>query len=138
MKNILAIVATLALLASPAFADEKEAIAKAESAARIWLALVDSGQSTGSWDAAASTFRAKIDKTVWAKVLDATRAPLGAMKTRTRKSATFTHSVPAAPDGDYVVLEFDTQFANKAAAVETITPMLDKDGSWRVAGFYIK
>ncbi|MGB5422961.1 MAG: DUF4019 domain-containing protein [Desulfobacterales bacterium] len=27
---------------------------------------------------------------------------------------------------------------NKASAVETITPMLDKDGQWRVSGYYIK
>ncbi|MEJ2473814.1 MAG: DUF4019 domain-containing protein [Desulfobacterales bacterium] len=27
---------------------------------------------------------------------------------------------------------------NKTAAVETITPMLDKDGQWRVSGYYIK
>ena len=29
-------------------------------------------------------------------------------------------------------------FGNKKAAVETITPMLDKDGKWRVSGYYIK
>ncbi|MGA9534411.1 MAG: DUF4019 domain-containing protein [Desulfobacterales bacterium] len=27
---------------------------------------------------------------------------------------------------------------NKTSAVETITPMLDKDGQWRVSGYYIK
>ena len=27
---------------------------------------------------------------------------------------------------------------NKASAVETITPMLDKDGKWRVSGYFMK
>jgi len=27
---------------------------------------------------------------------------------------------------------------NKTSTVETITPMLDKDGQWRVSGYYIK
>jgi hypothetical protein len=41
-------------------------------------------------------------------------------------------------DGEYVVIQFDTQFENKAAAVETIAPMHEKDGSWRVSGYFIK
>jgi len=35
------------------------------------------------------------------------------------------------------VIMYDTQFENKKSAVETITPMLDKDGKWRVAGYLI-
>ena len=29
-------------------------------------------------------------------------------------------------------------FENKASAVETVTPMLDTDGIWRISGYYIK
>jgi hypothetical protein len=46
--------------------------------------------------------------------------------------------LPAAPDGNYVVLKYDTSFENKKSATETIAPMLDKDGKWRVSGYYIK
>jgi len=42
------------------------------------------------------------------------------------------------PDGDYVIIQFDTSFENKKSAIETVTPMLDKDGVWRVSGYYIK
>jgi ribosomal protein S17E len=42
------------------------------------------------------------------------------------------------PDGKYVVIKYDTSFENKKSAVETVTPMLDKDGKWRVAGYFIK
>ncbi|MGB7602254.1 MAG: DUF4019 domain-containing protein [Candidatus Sulfotelmatobacter sp.] len=33
---------------------------------------------------------------------------------------------------------YDSGFKHKQSAVETITPMLDKDGKWRVSGYYIK
>jgi len=41
------------------------------------------------------------------------------------------------PDGIYVVIQFKTSFANKQTAVETVTPTLEKDGCWRVFGYYI-
>ena len=42
------------------------------------------------------------------------------------------------PDGQYVVIQFTSSFENKKSAIETITPMLDPDGQWRVSGYYIK
>ena len=42
------------------------------------------------------------------------------------------------PDGEYVVILYDTSFENKKSAVETVTQMIDKDGNWHVAGYYIK
>ena len=57
---------------------------------------------------------------------------------RKLNSAKYTKSVPGAPDGEYVILQFSTSFANKKEAVETVTPMLDKDGKWKVSGYYIK
>ena len=74
----------------------------------------------------------------WVHAVTAVRAPLGPLKSRTLKSANFTRSLPGAPDGEYVVIQFDSQFEHKASAVETVTPMRDKDGIWRVAGYYIK
>lgn len=36
-----------------------------------------------------------------------------------------------------MVIQFETSFENKGSAVETVTSMLEKDGTWRVAGYYI-
>jgi hypothetical protein len=47
-------------------------------------------------------------------------------------------SLPGAPDGQYVVVQFDTVFADKPSAVETVTFMLENDGQWRAAGYFIK
>jgi hypothetical protein len=54
------------------------------------------------------------------------------------KAKNFATSLPGAPDGEYVIIQFATSFENKTSAVETITPMMDKDGQWRVSGYYIK
>ena len=112
--------------------------AKAQNAAKAWLALVDAEKYGQSWDEAALLFRSAVMKAEWERAAKATRAPLGALKSRMLKSANFTRSLPGAPDGEYVVIQFDTQFANKASAIETVTPMRDKDGAWRVSGYYIR
>jgi hypothetical protein len=46
--------------------------------------------------------------------------------------------LPGAPDGEYVVIQYESSFEHKQAAVETVTPMLDKDGTWRVSGYFIR
>jgi Protein of unknown function (DUF4019) len=127
----------LCLLVPAAYADEKEDVAKAQRAATVWLALTDGGKYAESWDSAAALFKAAITKPDWERAVKAARSPLGALKSRTLKSATFARSLPGAPTGEYVVIQFDAQF-DKAAAIETITPMREKDGSWRVSGYYIK
>jgi hypothetical protein len=48
------------------------------------------------------------------------------------------HELPGAPDGDYAVIQFSTEFAHKRTARETVTPMRDADGEWRVSGYFIR
>ena len=57
------------------------------------------------------------------------------MTSRQLESRQFTTSMTHAPDGQYVVLRYKTQFANKKPAIETVVPMLDKDKKWRVSGY---
>ena len=65
------------------------------------------------------------------------RQPLAGVVTRELKSKTHVTELPGAPDGDYVVIQFNTTFENKRVAVETVTPMLEDDGNWLVAGYFI-
>lgn len=132
------LVATLVVLAAPAPADDSAAIAQAQKAASSWLALTDGARYGPSWDAAASLFKAAVTKEQWEKALASARSPLGALKARKVKTATFSRTLPGAPAGEYVVIQYESQFESKASATETVTPMLDKDGTWRVSGYYIK
>ena len=74
----------------------------------------------------------------WEQQVGGVRDPLGAVVSRKLKDAHYTTTLPGAPDGEYVVLEYNTSFAHKKSAIETVTPMLDKDGDWRVSGYFIK
>jgi len=110
----------------------------AQQSADAWLALVDSGKYAQNWDEAAQLFKSAVTKDQWQNALHATRDPLGKLVSRKVKSATYTKTLPGAPDGEYVVIQYETSFEHKQSAVETVTPMLDKDGKWRVSGYYIK
>jgi hypothetical protein len=110
----------------------------AKQSAEAWLALVDSSKYSNSWDEAAQLFKTAVTKDQWESALHTVRDPLGKLGTRTLKSANYTKTLPGAPDGAYVVMQYETSFANKSSAVETIVPMLDKDGKWRVSGYFIK
>jgi hypothetical protein len=110
----------------------------AQLAAEGWLALVDAGNYPQSWTEAAAVFKGAIDQPGWAKAIGGTRGPLGKVVSRTVKSAKYATSLPGAPDGEYVVIKFDASFANKQSAVETVTPMKQPDGRWRVSGYFIR
>jgi len=116
-------------------AEEKEETAKRR--ALEWLALVDAMQYEASWKDAASLFKAQVRISDWVRAVAAARRPLGDLVARRLISATYATSLPGAPDGEYVVLQFQTRFENKARAVETVTPMVD-EGHWRVSGYYIR
>jgi hypothetical protein len=115
-----------------------EAEADALAAAEAWLALVDSGQYAESWDEAAHYFKGAVPKDKWLQTMNAARTPFGKNISRKLKSKHYKTSLPGAPDGEYVVIKFKASFENKKSAVETITPMLDKDGTWRISGYYMK
>ena len=106
--------------------------------AQLWLADVDGGKYAESWTGAASLFRAAVDQPGWVKAVSSVRAPLGAMKSRTLRSAQFATKLPGAPEGQYVVIQYDTVFDKMPHAVETVTPMKDPDGQWRVSGYFVK
>jgi len=66
------------------------------------------------------------------------RAPFGKVVTRKLKNTTLTTKLPNAPAGEYVVLQFETSFLDAPGMIETVTPMLDKDGKWKVSGYFVK
>jgi len=110
----------------------------AQTSAQSWLALTDSGKYAESWQEASTAFKAAVTQTKWVDMVTPVRNPLGKLLSRKLKSATYMKNPPGAPDGEYVTIQYDTSFENKKEAIETVTPMLDKDGKWRVSGYYIK
>jgi hypothetical protein len=125
-----------AALAGTAAGDTPKA--SAEAAARTWLAAADTGSGAETWALAARVFQDRISSEAWQTQLTGVRAALGAVEKRTLTSAIHASTLPGAPDGDYEVVKFQTQFEHKASAVETVTTVKQPDGSWRVTGYVIK
>lgn len=115
-----------------------EKINAAIDAAKSWLSVVDNGKYESSWNEAAQFFKEKVPLSQWESTLEQVREPLGKVHSREVANYQFTTYMPGAPKGEYVVLQFKTSFEQKTESTETITPMLDSDGQWRVSGYYIK
>jgi hypothetical protein len=138
MKLIAPIAIFAAALCAPlAHAQDAAAVEQAKQAATRWLAAADQGNGSMTWDQAAGPFQAAVSKGVWSDALTKVREPFGAMKSRELVSADYTKTLPGAPEGEYVLIQYSTKF-EKGNAVETVTPMRDKDGSWKVSGYYVK
>jgi hypothetical protein len=120
----------------PSHADDRTD--QAVAAAQQWLALVDGGKYAASWQEAAPFFKDKVPEKQWETTIAAVRGPLGEAKSREVLGAQFMKELPGAPAGEYVVIQFKTDFANKPGSIETITPIKDAQGAWRVSGYYIK
>jgi len=116
----------------PAVANET-AEKRAIEASNTWLTLIDNNQYAKSWETAAELFKNAVGKDQWNQSLNSVRKPLGKVMKRTIKSKQHTTTLPGAPDGEYVVIQYETSFENKKSSVETVTPMRDKDGNWRVS-----
>ena len=108
------------------------------AASNAWLAIVDAGRYGESWERACSYFRNAVAKEQWERQAAAVRGPLGPVLSRKVASAKYMTKLPGAPDGEYVVIQYRTKFQNKAEAVETVTPMRDEDGVFRVSGYYVR
>lgn len=126
----------LLALGSPSARAEQPSAAQVSS--NEWLNKFDAGDYAGTWESAATIFKAALSSEVWQQTSTAVRTPLGAVETRNVFSKVETKTLPGVPDGDYVVMQFNTVFENKAQAVETVVVALDKDGTWRVAGYFVK
>lgn len=137
LATALSIVALFTLAAPLAATTEGPEVA-AESAALVWLGLLDAGSYAQSWSTASTLFRERTSQSRWHAKVATGRGQLGALKSRELRSAVFARTVPGEPDGEYVIVKFTSNFAwmDPRRVIETVT-MNDTDGVWRVADYYI-
>ena len=132
-------VAILTIALSPITGIAKDsAESQAQAADLTWLAMVDQGKYAQSWEAASDSFQSAMKEEDWQRALDHARTPLGKVLKRKLSTSKYTTSLPGAPDGQYVVTVFSTQFEHKFSAQERVVAKRGQDGSWRVTGYFIK
>lgn len=117
---------------------DKEKAAAASAAAGKFLKLVDADQFAESWQISASLLKQKVSEEKWVDQLQKTRAVTGPLVKRSEDSMSYSTSAKDSPEGEYVLITFDTDFKAKPDVSEIVTVMLDKDKTWRVAGYFIK
>ena len=140
MKVIAAVLAFSAgmFLAPIAAGQRASAVHKGQEAAVAWLDLLDSGQYAASWDQGAPQLQRTVSRPAWEAKLRAQRAPLGPIVARRLKWASYTETLPELLAGQYVILEYETRFANRVSAAETVTPVKDANGTWKVGAYSIR
>jgi len=131
--------AALLLVALSTRAEEQTEIdlAPAIAEAQRWLTLIDQGRYGASWEAAAPIFQEAMSRHRWETTLPGARDPLGAPVKRKLRQADFATTLPNAPPGEYVVIQFDTIFENRPSSTEIVTPMKVGD-RWLVSGYVIR
>ena len=110
----------------------------AMSAALAWLKLVNSGKYAASGREASEFFRKTVTPEKWESMLESGREPLGKLLSRAEKSRKHATALSGAPDGEYYVIHFNASFEKKQEAREVVAMILESDGQWRVAGYFIQ
>ncbi|WP_312146113.1 DUF4019 domain-containing protein [Brevundimonas sp.] len=108
----------------------------AEGAA-TWLALLDNGAWAESWQAGGAMFRSQVTEADWVTAVRSAREPIGAFVSRTPQSAERTNSLPGAPDGEYWMVQYQTAFANRQDATETVV-LAREGGDLKVIGYFVR
>src|ERR1044072_2102425 len=81
-----------------------------KKSAEAWLKLIDANNSGESWESAAAIFRIQVPKDKWEQSLSSVRDLFGNMIARKLINAQFTKTLPGAPDGNYLVVQYQTAF----------------------------
>lgn len=133
-RALFAVALILAVLPAAAQSARKPVAAAAmpspDERARQWLVLVDDKNYAQSWSQADKAFQNRQKANAWAASAAAARAPLGAVASRDLKSIDLSRS-------NVAVIRYDTVFARKAAAEETVTLALD-NGGWSVTDYSVR
>ncbi len=134
-RFLFTICCSLFLLATPVVANQDQAAIKA---AEHFLFLIDHGHYAQSWEEAADFFKQQIPKKDWIRQISSLRPAFGKLVKRKVQFKNAAQRLRGAPDGDYLVIQYATSFSAKQQAMETVTPVLEPDGKWRVVGYYVR
>lgn len=120
-------------------APRKDDVPRAREAARSFLVPVDAGLYADSWENAAAYTKSIVPKAAWENGIRSIRGSIGEVRSRALRKSEYTRDLAGAPIGEYLVVQFETRFEKRPEpAMETVVTMRQKDGAWRVSGYFIK
>ena len=110
----------------------------ARQVAEAWLSVVDEGRYADSWDVLAQLLQRKVTREEWVERVTALRTVAGTLDSRVLVGVRYAKNLPGAPPGEYVVVQYQSAFSRELSVRETVVPMLDSDGTWRVSSYFIQ
>ena len=116
---------------------DSEKTEQAASVAAEFLQLLDNGQYAESWSSSAELMKDRVTEKDWVEKLTKARTASGELLKRERKSASFSTEAQDSPEGEYIMLTFNSRCQKADDGSEYVTVMLDVD-RWRVAGYFMQ
>ena len=107
------------------------------SVAEAWLALVDVGDTDGSWETGAVLFKSAIDRESWRALLEEKQSQSGKLVLRKLISQDTVPALPGLPVGESCVINYESVFEHKNGKEEVIL-VRDAKGDWSVFGYSVK
>ena len=128
----------LTLILSLCFSSLVWAHASADTSEALdWLNTIDAGKFAESWQNTDTFFKAQVTKKKWSETLKEVRTPLGQVISRSEITRQHHTSLPGAPDGEYLIIQYQTKFQHKKTSTETLT-LSKGSGQWRPVGYFIR
>ncbi|MGD8496208.1 MAG: DUF4019 domain-containing protein [Gemmatimonadales bacterium] len=125
------------LVAQEAVEPGSPEVAAADSAARLWLGLIDDGKWDDAWVSGANSLQVAASPQKLKSAIGGGRSGLDSLAARTLVGYRTITNPPNASPGDYVILQYRLQGTPSWSAVETVIPRRE-DGTWRVTAYTIK
>jgi Protein of unknown function (DUF4019) len=110
----------------------------ATAAATEFLGMLDADQYDRSWQSSAKLLQERVSLDEWTQQLRKIRAAVGPVVDRTQSDISYATTATDSPEGEYVQIFYETRSQVKEGLEETVTVMLEADGQWRVAGYFVK
>ncbi len=114
------------------------AVTEAMDEASHWLNLIDQGQYGSAWLDSGPLMKDIITEQEWIGAMDEVRAPFGNVRTRKVARNQSISALPHGTKGNFMLLEYRTQFSGNFTAKERLILMTDSLGQWRVISYDVK
>lgn len=117
-------------------AEQTEQAEAAKQAAEEWLVYIDEDEYAESWEVASEMLQGQVTSDKWEEGLSGVEAQTGALSERAFQGARYTTELPNVPEGEYVIVQYASTFANVQA--NEIVVMTREDEDWKVAGYLVQ
>jgi hypothetical protein len=108
------------------------------NASRAWLSDLDAGRYGLTWEESDPLLKGSMPRALWETGLVRARGPLGLVVARKIRQASCTRGTQADPEAEICLIQYDTQFENRALGDERVTVLRGRDGTWRVASYALR